>query len=154
MPSLDFCRILPSVLGHVVPEAWQHCIRRFATPASFLLTSNDPAGFNIIDVLAWGALGHALGYFILVRPTVFSHDITAPQVLTRSPFRCDRCSPVALLRLPCIWRTLLVCSFLDLSASGSVGACRDECVAVVAVTEASVCLQATNSLQVNHVPTF
>ena len=39
--------------------------RRFATPASFLLTSNDPAGFNVIDVLAWGALGHALGYFIL-----------------------------------------------------------------------------------------
>ena len=47
----------------------QSRVCRFATPASFLLTSNDPAGFNVIDVLAWGALGHALGYFILVRST-------------------------------------------------------------------------------------
>lgn len=31
---------------------------------SFLKT-NDPAGFTIVDVLAWGALGHAVGFFIL-----------------------------------------------------------------------------------------
>lgn len=38
---------------------------RLATPATFLLTSNDPSGFNLIDVLAYGSLGHALGYTIL-----------------------------------------------------------------------------------------
>ena len=38
---------------------------RLATPATFLLSSNDPSGFNLIDVLAYGALGHAFGYFIL-----------------------------------------------------------------------------------------
>ncbi|KAJ7569194.1 hypothetical protein O6H91_01G065900 [Diphasiastrum complanatum] len=30
-----------------------------------LLKTNDPAGFTIVDVLAWGALGHAIGFFIL-----------------------------------------------------------------------------------------
>ncbi|KAH8951540.1 hypothetical protein BDL97_09G033200 [Sphagnum fallax] len=30
-----------------------------------LLKTNDPAGFTIIDVLAWGALGHAIAFFIL-----------------------------------------------------------------------------------------
>ena len=38
---------------------------RFAQDASFIMNSNDPAGFNIIDVLAYGALGHALGFFLL-----------------------------------------------------------------------------------------
>jgi photosystem I subunit V len=33
--------------------------------ASFITTTNDPAGFTIIDTLAWGALGHALGFAIL-----------------------------------------------------------------------------------------
>lgn len=33
--------------------------------ASFALTTNDPSGFNAIDTLAWGAIGHALGYFAL-----------------------------------------------------------------------------------------
>ena len=33
-----------------------------AQEASFLLASNDPAGFNLIDVMAWGSLGHALGF--------------------------------------------------------------------------------------------
>lgn len=30
-----------------------------------LLKTNDPAGFTIVDVLGWGALGHAIGFFIL-----------------------------------------------------------------------------------------
>jgi photosystem I reaction center subunit V len=55
----------------------QHRIHRFATPASFLLKSNDPEGFNVIDVLAWGALGHALGYFILVRSMSLSPHVAA-----------------------------------------------------------------------------
>ncbi|EIE21723.1 hypothetical protein COCSUDRAFT_83512 [Coccomyxa subellipsoidea C-169] len=38
---------------------------RLAEEASFALKTNDPAGFNLVDVMAWGAIGHALGYFIL-----------------------------------------------------------------------------------------
>ncbi|GAB2216333.1 hypothetical protein Droror1_Dr00024105 [Drosera rotundifolia] len=30
-----------------------------------LLKSNDPVGFNIVDVLAWGSIGHILAYYIL-----------------------------------------------------------------------------------------
>ncbi|XP_073302394.1 photosystem I reaction center subunit V, chloroplastic-like [Primulina huaijiensis] len=30
-----------------------------------LLKSNDPVGFNIVDVLAWGSLGHIVAYYIL-----------------------------------------------------------------------------------------
>jgi photosystem I reaction center subunit V len=30
-----------------------------------MLKTNDPAGFTLVDVLAWGALGHAIGFFIL-----------------------------------------------------------------------------------------
>ncbi|CAN6450546.1 unnamed protein product [Victoria cruziana] len=30
-----------------------------------LLKSNDPAGFNIVDVLAWGSIGHIVAYYIL-----------------------------------------------------------------------------------------
>lgn len=33
--------------------------------ASFITTTNDPAGFTLVDTLAWGALGHALGFAIL-----------------------------------------------------------------------------------------
>ncbi|KAG0457655.1 hypothetical protein HPP92_022551 [Vanilla planifolia] len=32
---------------------------------SGLLKSNDPVGFNIVDVLAWGSLGHIVAYYIL-----------------------------------------------------------------------------------------
>jgi len=33
--------------------------------ASFITTTNDPAGFTLIDTLAWGALGHAVGFAFL-----------------------------------------------------------------------------------------
>jgi hypothetical protein len=33
--------------------------------ASFIGTTNDPAGFTIIDTLGWGALGHAVGFAFL-----------------------------------------------------------------------------------------
>jgi photosystem I subunit V len=36
-----------------------------AQEVSSLLKTNDPAGFTIVDLLAWGALGHAIGYFVL-----------------------------------------------------------------------------------------
>ncbi len=47
--------------GQTHPEAGD----KFAQEASFALNTNDPAGFNLIDVFAWGAIGHALGYFAL-----------------------------------------------------------------------------------------
>nr|Q9SPM4.1 RecName: Full=Photosystem I reaction center subunit V, chloroplastic; AltName: Full=PSI-G; Flags: Precursor [Syntrichia ruralis]AAD46189.1 photosystem I reaction center subunit V precursor [Syntrichia ruralis] len=34
-----------------------------------MLKTNDPAGFTLVDVLAWGALGHAVGFFILATAT-------------------------------------------------------------------------------------
>ncbi|CAL0302555.1 unnamed protein product [Lupinus luteus] len=30
-----------------------------------LLKSNDPIGFNLVDVLAWGSIGHIVAYYIL-----------------------------------------------------------------------------------------
>jgi photosystem I reaction center subunit V len=41
------------------------CCCRLAQEASFILKSNDPEGFNIIDVMAYGSLGHALGFLLL-----------------------------------------------------------------------------------------
>merc|ERR550514_1189142 len=38
---------------------------RLAQEASFVLASNDPEGFTAIDVLAYGTLGHAVGFIIL-----------------------------------------------------------------------------------------
>eukprot|EP01025_Chloroclados_australasicus_P041515 TRINITY_DN43_c0_g1_i4.p2 TRINITY_DN43_c0_g1~~TRINITY_DN43_c0_g1_i4.p2 ORF type:complete len:134 (-),score=24.11 TRINITY_DN43_c0_g1_i4:211-612(-) len=38
---------------------------RLAEEASFILKTGDPSGFNVIDVLAWGSLGHAIGYAAL-----------------------------------------------------------------------------------------
>jgi len=38
---------------------------KYAAEASFLNDTNDPAGFSLIDVMAWGSLGHALGFFVL-----------------------------------------------------------------------------------------
>ncbi|GIL95599.1 hypothetical protein Vretimale_1588, partial [Volvox reticuliferus] len=32
---------------------------------STVFGTNDPAGFNIIDVFGWGALGHAVGFAVL-----------------------------------------------------------------------------------------
>ncbi|MEW5299172.1 MAG: hypothetical protein WDW38_005059 [Sanguina aurantia] len=34
-------------------------------PATFTMSSNDPAGFNLIDVFGWGALGHAVAFGLL-----------------------------------------------------------------------------------------
>lgn len=36
-----------------------------AEEASFITSTNDPAGFNLIDLLAWGSIGHALGFLAL-----------------------------------------------------------------------------------------
>lgn len=36
-----------------------------AQEASFLTATNDPAGFTLIDVLAWGSIGHIVGFILL-----------------------------------------------------------------------------------------
>eukprot|EP01025_Chloroclados_australasicus_P019096 TRINITY_DN2027_c0_g1_i2.p2 TRINITY_DN2027_c0_g1~~TRINITY_DN2027_c0_g1_i2.p2 ORF type:complete len:184 (-),score=12.72 TRINITY_DN2027_c0_g1_i2:97-573(-) len=36
-----------------------------ANEASFITKTNDPEGFNIVDLLAYGSLGHALGFLLL-----------------------------------------------------------------------------------------
>ncbi|KAK3263087.1 hypothetical protein CYMTET_28090 [Cymbomonas tetramitiformis] len=36
-----------------------------AEEAAFIGKSKDPAGFSLIDVMAWGSLGHALGFALL-----------------------------------------------------------------------------------------
>lgn len=41
-----------------------------------MFTTGDPAGFTIIDVLAWGSLGHALGYAALASSSAFATGIS------------------------------------------------------------------------------
>eukprot|EP00241_Pyramimonas_parkeae_P009492 CAMPEP_0114231442 /NCGR_PEP_ID=MMETSP0058-20121206/4044_1 /TAXON_ID=36894 /ORGANISM="Pyramimonas parkeae, CCMP726" /LENGTH=136 /DNA_ID=CAMNT_0001342787 /DNA_START=94 /DNA_END=504 /DNA_ORIENTATION=+ len=41
----------------------------YAKEASFITSTNDPAGFSLIDVMAWGSLGHVLGFFVLATAT-------------------------------------------------------------------------------------
>ena len=36
-----------------------------AQEVSFLTATKDPAGFTLIDVLAWGSIGHILGFIVL-----------------------------------------------------------------------------------------
>mmetsp|Transcript_23829 Transcript_23829/g.52052 ORF Transcript_23829/g.52052 Transcript_23829/m.52052 type:complete len:141 (-) Transcript_23829:74-496(-) len=46
-------------------ETYEAAGDKYAKEASFLTATNDPAGFSLIDVMAWGSLGHALGFFAL-----------------------------------------------------------------------------------------
>ena len=38
---------------------------RLAEEVTFFTNTNDPAGFSLVDVFAWGALGHAAAFYIL-----------------------------------------------------------------------------------------
>lgn len=38
---------------------------KLSQDASFIKSTGDPEGFGIIDVFAWGALGHAVGFAFL-----------------------------------------------------------------------------------------
>ena len=40
-----------------------------------MLKSNDPEGFNIIDVMAYGSLGHAIGFFLLAAASLGTKPI-------------------------------------------------------------------------------
>eukprot|EP01023_Acetabularia_acetabulum_P006078 TRINITY_DN12528_c0_g1_i3.p2 TRINITY_DN12528_c0_g1~~TRINITY_DN12528_c0_g1_i3.p2 ORF type:complete len:132 (-),score=27.70 TRINITY_DN12528_c0_g1_i3:16-411(-) len=43
---------------------------RLAEEATFITQSCDPSGFNIIDVFAWGSLGHAIGFAALAAASI------------------------------------------------------------------------------------
>lgn len=36
-----------------------------AQEAAFITSTNDPAGFTLVDVLMWGSVGHVLGFIVL-----------------------------------------------------------------------------------------
>lgn len=36
-----------------------------AQEASFITSTNDPAGFTLVDTLLWGSVGHALAFIVL-----------------------------------------------------------------------------------------
>ena len=38
---------------------------RLAEEVTFFTNTNDPAGFSLVDVMAWGAIGHAAAFYIL-----------------------------------------------------------------------------------------
>ncbi|PON88877.1 Photosystem I PsaG [Trema orientale] len=52
---------LPEQNGVTHYEAGDERAREYVS----LLKSNDPVGFNIVDVLAWGSIGHIVAYYIL-----------------------------------------------------------------------------------------
>jgi len=47
-----------------------------AKEASFTIATNDPAGFNVIDTLAWGSLGHILGMAALASKNAFELGVS------------------------------------------------------------------------------
>ena len=52
---------VPEQNGKTHFEAGDERAKEFAA----LLKSNDPVGFNLVDLLAWGSLGHIVAYYIL-----------------------------------------------------------------------------------------
>ena len=49
-----------------------------ALPTLFRSLATQPAGFNLVDVMAWGAIGHALGYFALATHSLAASPIGSP----------------------------------------------------------------------------
>ncbi|CAD7705242.1 unnamed protein product [Ostreobium quekettii] len=64
---LDFQRKSVEKAGLPVQNGVSHADAGdgLAQEASFLLATNDPKGFNVVDVLMWGSVGHILGFIIL-----------------------------------------------------------------------------------------
>ena len=57
-------------LGRLVFMPWHRASLKAsegksAPDASFVNATSDPAGFTLVEVLGYGALGHALGYAAL-----------------------------------------------------------------------------------------
>jgi photosystem I reaction center subunit V len=59
---LDACTPKTAQTAHFAGTTYFDSLQQ---DASFITTTNDPAGFTLIDTFAWGALGHALGFAIL-----------------------------------------------------------------------------------------
>lgn len=48
---------------------------RLAEEVTFFTNTNDPAGFSLVDVMAWGALGHAAAFYILATASLSKSPI-------------------------------------------------------------------------------
>ena len=48
---------------------------RLAEEVTFFTQTNDPAGFSLIDVFAWGSLGHAAAFYILATSSLAKSPI-------------------------------------------------------------------------------
>ena len=48
---------------------------RLAEEVTFFTQTNDPAGFSLVDVMAWGALGHAAAFYILATSSLAKSPI-------------------------------------------------------------------------------
>ena len=81
--------------------------------------TKDPAGFNIIDVAAWGAIGHALGYAALAIISLNSAGINPGQAAAPLPIcmhMCLGCAAYPSATCTCELGLLLVltaCGALD-----------------------------------------
>lgn len=82
---------------------------RLAEEVTFLTNTNDPAGFTIVDVFAWGALGHAAAFYILVsfyeliqflRTALLSYY----SIIVSSSFNHFSSISFVVCRLPAAWR--------------------------------------------------
>lgn len=73
--SLELLLPLPTMGRHCQGTAG--CILTLVRPCC--RATKDPAGFNIIDVFAWGAIGHALGYAALAIISLNSAGINPGQ---------------------------------------------------------------------------
>jgi photosystem I subunit V len=48
---------------------------RLSSEVTFFTSTNDPAGFSLVDVMAWGALGHAAAFYILATSSLSSNPV-------------------------------------------------------------------------------
>ncbi|KAL4422136.1 hypothetical protein ABPG77_006825, partial [Micractinium sp. CCAP 211/92] len=72
-----------------------------AEEASFVLKTNDPAGFTIVDVMAWGALGHAAAFYLLATSSLGVDRNPSERLMpTRCNTTCRRRAPAPQEPLP------------------------------------------------------
>ena len=69
---LDFQRKRIDAQGMPVQNGVTHLDAGDSRAQEFagLFATNDPAGFNLVDVLMWGSVGHAVGFLALALNSV------------------------------------------------------------------------------------
>eukprot|EP01026_Neomeris_dumetosa_P078511 TRINITY_DN84_c0_g1_i1.p3 TRINITY_DN84_c0_g1~~TRINITY_DN84_c0_g1_i1.p3 ORF type:complete len:133 (-),score=29.80 TRINITY_DN84_c0_g1_i1:167-565(-) len=65
--AMPYQRKMTEKAGQPVQNGQTHFAAgdRLAEEATFILKTGDPSGFNLVDVFAWGSLGHAIGFAVL-----------------------------------------------------------------------------------------